>query len=242
MLYLPEHRGIDARKWVDKLLMSRSIIIGSIIAISMSAAAYAQSGTLSTQSGAAHDCGEASIDFESDDSLTKEEITAKMDEALFESLSKYDACQDETQSSESNNTASSDSNSSSGGGAGAQSSAASSDMSGTEESQSSQAGGAGSVASAQGAEAADQGLNEGAESEETGSTGGSLAGVDGNGAGGNGTKVLENGKLPDDIPPAENDSVLEAQIRRAAEAEQDPVVRKRLWNEYRKYKGIPTVD
>lgn len=48
----------------------------------------------------------------------------------------------------------------------------------------------------------------------------------------------DNGKIPDDIPPAENDDAIAAQIRIAAEAETDPEVRKKLWNEYRKYKGM----
>lgn len=47
-----------------------------------------------------------------------------------------------------------------------------------------------------------------------------------------------NGKIPEDIPSADNDDVLAAQIRAAAEAETDPETRKKLWNEYRKYKGI----
>ena len=55
-------------------------------------------------------------------------------------------------------------------------------------------------------------------------------------------KVLNNGKLPEDIPSADNDSVLEAQIRQAAINEKDPVVQKKLWNEYRKYKGLPKVE
>lgn len=46
-------------------------------------------------------------------------------------------------------------------------------------------------------------------------------------------------KLPDDIPAADNDSVFEKQIREAAENESDPEIRERLWNEYRKYKGLP---
>ena len=49
-----------------------------------------------------------------------------------------------------------------------------------------------------------------------------------------------NGKLPEDIPSARNDDALAAQIRYAAENETDPVKRKQLWNEYRKYKGLPT--
>lgn len=51
--------------------------------------------------------------------------------------------------------------------------------------------------------------------------------------------VLGSGELPDDIPAADNDSVLEAQIRAAAMQEQDPHMRERLWNEYRRYKGLP---
>ena len=50
---------------------------------------------------------------------------------------------------------------------------------------------------------------------------------------------LTNGKIPDDIPKAGNDSVFEAQIRAAAIAETDPDTQKNLWNEYRRYKGLP---
>lgn len=54
------------------------------------------------------------------------------------------------------------------------------------------------------------------------------------------TKGKENGtQAPDDIPPSDNDSIFEKQIREAAENETDPEVRERLWNEYRKYKGLP---
>jgi hypothetical protein len=47
-----------------------------------------------------------------------------------------------------------------------------------------------------------------------------------------------NGKIPEDIPPAANDDAIAAQIRIVAESEADPEIRKKLWNEYRKYKGI----
>ena len=50
---------------------------------------------------------------------------------------------------------------------------------------------------------------------------------------------LTNGKTPDDIPDADNDSVFEAQIRAAAMTETDPDTKKNLWNEYRRYKGLP---
>ena len=49
-----------------------------------------------------------------------------------------------------------------------------------------------------------------------------------------------NGNVPEDIPSADNDSVLEAQIREAAMNEKDPEVRDRLWNEYRRYKKLPS--
>ena len=48
-----------------------------------------------------------------------------------------------------------------------------------------------------------------------------------------------SGQAPDDIPAPDNDGVLEAQIRRAAMEETDPRIRAELWNEYRKYKGLP---
>lgn len=56
------------------------------------------------------------------------------------------------------------------------------------------------------------------------------------------TQAMQNGKLPEDIPAADNDSVLEAQIRQAAIDEPDPELKKKLWNEYRKYKGLPQVN
>ena len=50
---------------------------------------------------------------------------------------------------------------------------------------------------------------------------------------------LTNGKTPDDIPDSDNDSVFEAQIRAAAMAETNLDAKKNLWNEYRRYKGLP---
>ena len=52
--------------------------------------------------------------------------------------------------------------------------------------------------------------------------------------------VIANGKTPEDIPGADNDDVIAAQIRLAAEIEKDPDKKASLWNEYRKYKGLPT--
>ena len=51
-------------------------------------------------------------------------------------------------------------------------------------------------------------------------------------------KTLSNGKSPEDIPPADNDDIIARQIRAAALAEPDPQKQAKLWNEYRRYKGI----
>ena len=52
--------------------------------------------------------------------------------------------------------------------------------------------------------------------------------------------TLNNGRAPLDIPPADSDGALAAQVRLAAESETDPERQARLWNEYRKIRGLPT--
>ena len=54
----------------------------------------------------------------------------------------------------------------------------------------------------------------------------------------NNKRTLSNGKLPEDIPPADNDDIIAKQIREAALGEPDPQKQAKLWNEYRRYKGI----
>jgi hypothetical protein len=75
------------------------------------------------------------------------------------------------------------------------------------------------------------------QAQETGSMQGSQD-IDEAGSKTGGNVALATGKLPEDIPPAKNDDALAAQIRYAAENEQDPVKSAQLWNEYRKYKGL----
>lgn len=43
---------------------------------------------------------------------------------------------------------------------------------------------------------------------------------------------------PNDIPSGNDDDVIARQLREAAMREPDPTVREKLWNEYRKYKGL----
>lgn len=45
-------------------------------------------------------------------------------------------------------------------------------------------------------------------------------------------------EIPEDIPEGNDDDVVARQLREAAMREPDPAVREKLWNEYRKYKGL----
>lgn len=45
------------------------------------------------------------------------------------------------------------------------------------------------------------------------------------------------GTIPEDIPDGSDDDVVARQLREAAENEADPVLREKLWAEYRKYKS-----
>jgi hypothetical protein len=47
---------------------------------------------------------------------------------------------------------------------------------------------------------------------------------------------------PDDVPTMVDDDIIARQLREAALVEKDPNLRDRLWDEYRKYKGISVAD
>ena len=68
------------------------------------------------------------------------------------------------------------------------------------------------------------------------STGGGMGGVGGGGGG----MPQDAAKYPPpkDIPIGNDDDVVARQLREAAMREPDPAVREKLWDEYRKYKGI----
>ena len=46
-----------------------------------------------------------------------------------------------------------------------------------------------------------------------------------------------SGQTPDDVPDAKDDDIIARQLREAAMSETDPVLREKLWDEYRRYKG-----
>ena len=69
--------------------------------------------------------------------------------------------------------------------------------------------------------------------------GGGIPDAKGGGRTGDYEQVAMGGPVPQDIPNADGDDVVARQLREAAMRETDPVLREKLWNEYRKYKGLP---
>ena len=181
---------------------------------------------------AGRDCapGEISVDIDGQP-LTRAERIARLDEALNDSLARFDECQEAA-------AAASDREAGAGSAGG--------DAAGTDGQASGVAGAADGTGEAENPETAEPADGTAVESV-------AAAGVEGTEApedAGDTTSGTErppgrdsgsdSGDVPDDIPEPDNDSVLEAQIRRAAMEETDPRIRAELWNEYRRYKGLPT--
>lgn len=169
------------------------------------------------------DCKNVSVDYLDNPALTRAEKLARMEQALSDSLNRFELC---------NITISSNSSSADGGnGSGAGGGGAGDTGNG------SSAGGASSTESVasdmmQGTEQApsNEAIAAASDTQESTESGSGKISASGN--------IAENGKIPEDIPPADNDDAIAAQIRVAAEAETDPEIRKKLWDEYRKYKGM----
>jgi len=165
--------------------------------------------------GAADDCTDISIDFKDSPNLTRQEKTDLMNKALLNSLNKYERCQHLRSKAASSGASGGGAGSAGAGNAQQGSSTASSSMSG-----------ANTPGDKKPSANAQTGVKDDPVNKETHHR----------------TKnghTLGNGKIPDDIPPVDNDSILEEQIRQAAINETDPVIKEKLWNEYRKYKGLP---
>lgn len=186
-----------------------------------------------SEAGYVSDCTDVSVEYEDDPSLTAEERLTLMEQSFYRSLNKFDLCHDASSNSNgvdagaggANGTGDSDSGDAEG------TSTATSDMSGTE--------GTSAEKSSEGTAVSISSEISGAESDT--STPASVN-SDGQTEGNEPLDELDGGSTPEDIPSADNDSVLEAQIRQAAINETDPDVKARLWNEYRKYKGLPQVN
>ncbi|MDQ6971496.1 MAG: hypothetical protein Q9M30_02485 [Mariprofundaceae bacterium] len=176
--------------------------------------------------GVDDDCGDVSVVFRNGSDLTRQERISLMDKALMHSLSKYERCQLSASSSGGGGSAGGNGSSSGGSAGNGQqgASTASSEMSGTQTPAESTDSGNASAANSK----ADKETNPEASQTHAGSPSPRK-------------HTRGSGQTPKDIPPVDNDSVLEEQIRQAAMNETDPVIKARLWNEYRKYKGLPVV-
>ena len=179
--------------------------------------------------GSTIDCSTVEIGYVDNPEWTQNERLEAMDRAFFESVDRFEFCNLSNQSSSSSSSAS-------GANQGAGSGSESGD--GDEANQSASTGSEGgldSTASTEmsGTETApppppmDVSENSGQQENTNGKSGAVKGGSS------------ANGVRPKDIPPADNDDVIAAQIRLAAEIEKDPVKKEKLWNEYRKYKGLP---
>jgi len=180
------------------------------------------------------DCTDVRIDYADDPTLTREERIHLMDKALYKSLNKIELCQSAKKMAETCD----------GGATAACTNGAngSSDDSGDSSSKIEGASAGGSVASStmSGTELPKEGsaAEDNIKVEKSDVSSASQSAKNENSMNKDNISVA-NGKLPDDIPSADNDSALAAQIRHAAENETDPVKKAQLWNEYRKYKGLP---
>ncbi|MBL78923.1 MAG: hypothetical protein CMH70_02620 [Nitrosomonadaceae bacterium] len=160
------------------------------------------------------DCTDVHIDYSNDPSLTRGERIHSMDKSFTKALNNFELCQAEKEKLESNDNSGGSANS-----AGSfedvreENSVASPIISGKEFS------------------SATDSLGEGTENNPAEHAISSKSQYGDNFS-------ASNGKIHDDIPSVDNDSMLAAQIRHAAENETDPMKKTLLWKEYRKYKGL----
>ncbi|TNE36451.1 MAG: hypothetical protein EP348_07035 [Alphaproteobacteria bacterium] len=172
------------------------------------------------------DCRDYGVDYKKSEGLTKEEITERMDKALFNSLNKYDDCLQQPQSRSKGAEGGSSGGGEGGGsgnGSGSANSTAASGIQGTD---------AAKKSAGDRPDAAAAGVNSGNAAGDNQASAGKLPE----------NSAMANGKLPEDIPSADNDTILQQKVREAAMNEPDPEKKAKLWNEYRKLKGIPLKD
>ena len=171
--------------------------------------------------GSTIDCSEVAINYIDRPDMTQSERLEAMDKAFFESVNRFELCHLSNQSSSSQASSSSESASA---GSDAATGGTVSSESGFESEASPLMTGTETESSLPLSDSAEKsGMSENAEDEAFAV----YAGSSGSGA------------LPEDIPDANNDDAVAAQIRVAAELEKDPIKKEKLWNEYRKYKGLP---
>lgn len=246
------------------MIAAAMLLVGAGPAWSQTAAdtpVVRDAGTLS------HDCTEVTVDYADAPGLTREERIARMDRAFQRSLSRFEECQTERAATGSGSAAGAGAGSGGGSGdgelkgtetagtdagaaepSGAETSTAASDISGPDAPLEAPALDGPSTAASD--VAGDEPTVTASSRPDSKWT--RPADVERNDAPADGqasdepvretARTQSNGRVPEDIPPADNDSALEAQIRQAAIEETDPELKKRLWDEYRRYKGLPVTQ
>ena len=175
------------------------------------------------------DCSEVSINYADNPDLTRAERIAAMEAAFYESVNRFETCNLSNSSQASSQSASQSNNLDSGSGSGSGESTGSESVGDNENNNAE-----GTVESV--ASPVLTGTEIDVEPPEFDSFESNTEILDTE------TTVLSsagaNGAIPEDIPDANNDDAVAAQIRLAAELEKDPEKKEKLWDEYRKYKGI----
>ncbi len=92
------------------------------------------------------------------------------------------------------------------------------------------------TAGEQGLEAEEGSASAGASGTQSAKTGSNA--TRGAGRGGTGDAQARSGTPEGQLPPPEDDDIVARQLRDAAEKETDPELKKKLWEEYWKYKGV----
>ena len=186
------------------------------------------------------DCSDITIELDSDTTDINEKLQ-EMDDAFYDSLSQFEHCSESSSSSSSSSGGGGGSAGGGGGGSSADSASSSSgggDGNGSQMQGSSESGASSPSKGISGTEKASESNQSASGNQESAEESGTQTDSLTSGNVEKNDKFSDNGKLPEDIPPADNDSVVEAQLRQAAIAEKDPQKKKKLWNEYRRYKGL----
>ncbi|MDQ6996208.1 MAG: hypothetical protein Q9M82_01960 [Mariprofundus sp.] len=210
--------------------------LGFFMAFFIAGCAQAQSDEHS-KLGDTNDCTNISVDYANNPNLTRQETIELMDKALLHSLNKYEGCQSIRTSAAASGGGTRGGGTNAGGTSGSKTGAgedagnsgsgvstASSEMSGTQ------------TPAAQ--ESSTENLSDNLIDNLSDKADATPSNA-GQGKHAQSTQIKGSGKIPDDIPAVDNDSILEAQIRQAAMNETNPAIKAKLWNEYRKYKGLP---
>ena len=213
----------------------KAALLTAALVLPVSAGALAQTSESAPPQG--DDCGNLGIDYEDDPLLTKAEKLAKMEQAFYESLSRSERCLTSSRSQGAGSGGAGSGAPKSGGKCGG-TACRRGGIKGSDSADG--AGGEEAVASTpsqhiSGTEKSDEESGAGESSDpaadDPGTTRESAQPAPPP------PNIVANGKVPEDIPPEDNDTILQAQIRARAMAETDPEKREKLWDEYRKYRN-----